>query len=186
MGIKNITLMLLAGILFIYIAMPTQKDNNSEFDSVKDSQKGYNNKNNMNNNSNKEYNNIDENYSNVYVKEQEEKLKNILENMKNIQSAQVMITLKSSKEQIVLKDNPYVREENETDEAYESEEETVIIEDNEGNALPYVIKELNPEIEGIVVVIKSNNISMEKEVNDVVLALFDIPVHKIKVMDMKY
>jgi stage III sporulation protein AG len=96
-----------------------------------------------------------------------------------------MITLKSSKEEVVLKNNPYVKEETKSDEVYESDEETVLIEDAKGNARPYVLKEINPQIEGIVVVISSRLDNMEQEVNDVVLALFDIPVHKIKVMNMK-
>ncbi len=120
-----------------------------------------------------------------YIKEQEERLEKILESMRYIDSAKVMITLKSSKEEVVLKNNPYVKEETKLDEVYESDEETVLIEDAKGNARPYVLKEINPQIEGIVVVISSRLDNMEQEINDVVLALFDIPVHKIKVMNMK-
>ena len=120
-----------------------------------------------------------------YIKEQEERLEKILESMRYIESAKVMITLKSSKEEVVLKNNPYVKEETKSDEVYESDEETVLIEDAKGNARPYVLKEINPQIEGIVVVISSRLDNMEQEINDVVLALFDIPVHKIKVMNMK-
>ena len=120
-----------------------------------------------------------------YVKEQEIRLQKILESMQYIESAKVMITLKSSKEEVVLKNNPYVKEENESDAIYESDEETVLIEDSEGNAKPYVLKEINPQLEGIVVVVKTQFNNMEQEINDVVLALFDIPAHKIKVMNMK-
>ncbi|MBE5936320.1 MAG: hypothetical protein E7262_11175 [Lachnospiraceae bacterium] len=120
-----------------------------------------------------------------YLAKQEKRLKEILESMEYIESARVMITTKTSREDVVLKDNPYAKEETDIDKIYESEEETVLVEDEEGNALPYVIKKINPTIEGIVVVVKSNHTNLEEEIIDVVLALFDIPIHKIKVMRMK-
>ena len=168
--------MCVIGVCLLIIAMPSKENNNKDvknkniLDSVEMKEDIYKN----------------ESKSNIeYIKEQEDRLQRILESMRYIESAKVMITLKSSKEEVVLKNNPYVKEENESDEVYESEEETVLIEDSEGNARPYILKEINPQIEGIVVVVDSNVDNIEQEINDVVLALFDIPIHKIKVMNMK-
>ena len=176
--------MLIVGICLIIIATPSEKHEIGE--------NSINNKNNKNARFNKEYakdmDSIKKESSKndkEYVKEQEERLQKILESMRYIESAKVMITLKSSKEEIVLKNNPYTKEENEYDATYESDEEAVLIEDSQGNAKPYVLKEINPQIEGIVVVVKTQLYDMEREIKDIVLALFDVPAHKIKVMNMK-
>ena len=169
LGVKNIVLILLAGILLIYIATPMDKKVNKDEDiEIEKTQ---------------EEKSIVSNTE--YVEEQENKLQRVLMSISGVEEAKVMITLKSSREEVILKDKPYTKEENGKENVYESGEETVMVENNMGNTLPYVVKELNPQIEGIVVVIKSNYINMEQEINDIVLALFDIPVHKIKVMNMK-
>ena len=173
---KNIAIICVVGVCLLVIAMPSKENKNEDI-----KQKNILDRVEMKSDSYK-----DESESNIeYIKEQEDRLQRILESMRYVECAKVMITLKASKEEVVLKNNPYVKEENELDEVYESDEETVLIEDSEGNARPYILKEINPQIEGIVVVVDSNVDNIEQEINDVVLALFDIPIHKIKVMNMK-
>ena len=58
----------------------------------------------------------------------------------------------------------------------------MIIEDDGGNSHPYVVKKIKPQVEGIVVGIKSSTDIIEREIMDVVQVLFDIPVHKIKIV----
>ena len=69
-----------------------------------------------------------------------------------------MITLKSSKESVLNKD---LSEEKQTEEEKSGEtqkvnknqkkQEETILSDSSGNSAPYVIKELEPEISGIVI-----------------------------------
>ena len=165
-GIKKLVIILFMGMLLMIIGSPTENVNNRDKNERSDQL---------------DRKEINENYTN----EQEKELENILSTVNGVESVKVMITLKSSREEVVLKDSPYSKEENQDENTYSNEEETVIVEDNDGNAYPYVIKEINPEIEGIVVAIKSEDEDIGREIIDVVLALFDIPVHKIKVMKMK-
>ena len=158
----------------MYISIPTQEKSVRE--------KSFDEKNTQGNKEEKSNNAV----SNAeYVEDQEHKLERIIMSIEGVDQAKVMITLKSSREEVILKDKPYTKEENGEDNVYESGEETVMVENDTGNTNPYVVKELNPQIEGIVVVLKSDYTNMEQEINDIVLALFDIPVHKIKVMNMK-
>lgn len=78
------------------------------------------------------------------VEYNEDKLKKILEKVEGVGDVEVMITLKSSKEQVVLKDSPYEQENlNETDEAggsrisssLKNDEKTVLVTDGSGGIL---------------------------------------------------
>ena len=55
-----------------------------------------------------------------------------------------------------------------------------------GEELPYVIKELEPEVEGVVVIAEgSKSGTVDLDIVEAVQALFDLPAHKIKVLKMK-
>jgi stage III sporulation protein AG len=122
----------------------------------------------------------------------EEKLKEILENGKGIGKVEVMITLAASRETVLNKDTPYeetVEEqegnEKKTSQTKSRQEETVLIETEEGQT-PYVTKQYEPEIEGILVVVEGGgNPNVEAEVKEAILALFPIEEHKIKVLEME-
>lgn len=130
-----------------------------------------------------------------YASKLEHKLEEALSYVEGVGSARVMITLKASAEQVVEKDRPYVRNSvNETDAGGGSrttteitnEEETVYINEGNGGTKPYVVKELTPEIEGIVVIVSGGQSPyVISEVTSAVQALFPIEAHKIKVMKMK-
>jgi stage III sporulation protein AG len=50
---------------------------------------------------------------------------------------------------------------------------------------PYVVKEIEPEVEGILVVAEgAGNETVVNEITYAVQVLFDVPVHKIKVVKM--
>lgn len=127
-----------------------------------------------------------------YTTQMEEKLKEILENGKGIGKVEVMITLAASRETVLNKDTPYEEtvEEQEGNEKKNSQtksrqEETVLIETEEGQT-PYVTKQYEPEIEGILVVVEGGgNPNVEAEVKEAILALFPIEEHKIKVLEME-
>ena len=126
-----------------------------------------------------------------YVKSLEKRLKAMLLKIEGIQGAEVMITLKSSAEKVTLKDTPYSQEtttqkngesEN-TANRITGEEATVLVETEEGKE-PYVIKEKEPVVEGVLILIEGMRADLKNEISEAVEALFGVPSHKIKVMKM--
>lgn len=127
-----------------------------------------------------------------YVKSLEKRLKAMLLKIEGIKGAEVMITLKSSAEKVTLKDSPYSqetttqREENteSTTNRITGEEATVLVETEEGKE-PYVVKEKEPVVEGVLVLVKgTGQAELKNEISEAVEALFGVPSHKIKVMKM--
>lgn len=132
---------------------------------------------------------------NTYIENMETRLTNVLSQVEGIGKVQVMITAKATQEKVVLKDAPYkkttVKEEDSTGATRESkettsEEGTILEKQQDGSESPYITKELQPEIEGVVVIAEgAAQKQIEAEINDAVVALFSVPSHKIKVMKMK-
>jgi stage III sporulation protein AG len=132
---------------------------------------------------------------NLYVENQEQRLKNILEQIDGVGKIQVMIRAKASKEYVVEKDlttststvsetdaQGGARQSNDTSKS----ESSLYTKDAGGNDIPWVIKEIEPEIEGVVVAAEGGgNETIVSEITQAVQVLFDIPVHKIKVVKMK-
>jgi stage III sporulation protein AG len=113
-----------------------------------------------------------------YQERMEKKIKNILEKAEGVENVEVMITLRASKEKVTLKDSKT--------ESGKSEEETVLTEDENKNKEPYVVQEIEPEIEGILVVCSGgDNAGVQREIIEGISALFSIESHKIKVMKSK-
>ena len=66
------------------------------------------------------------------------------------------------------------------------EETTVYVTDSAGNKTPYVSKIREPSIEGVTVVAQGGgNAVIQKNITEVIQALFGIEAHKIKVVKMK-
>ena len=105
-----------------------------------------------------------------------------------------MITIKGSKEIIVLKDEPFNQERvNESDaeggkritSKHEQEQNTILVENEDGTKIPYVIKELEPQVEGIVIIAQGGgNPEVINQINEATQVLFGVPAHKVKVMKM--
>lgn len=139
--------------------------------------------------------NIENTELNTYIENLENKLKTVLSNVDGIGEVEVMITAKTSKEKVTLKDTPYSRKDTkETDSTggtrenveISSEESSVMEKAEDGSESPYITKEVQPEIEGVVVIARgADQKKIETEINEAVVALFDVPSHKIKVMKMK-
>lgn len=129
-----------------------------------------------------------------YITDLENRLQKILGKVEGIGKVEVMITLKSSKERITLKDRPYTQESmkemdgeggSRESSSVEQEDSTVIVSSGSGESLPYVIKELEPEVAGVVVISEGGgNPVIKAEIMDAVQVLFNVPIHKIKVMKM--
>jgi len=130
--------------------------------------------------------------SDDYTKKLEERLKKVLSQVDGIGEVDVMITLKSSKEQIALKDNPYTQESlNETDgeggsrinSSSSREDSTVIVTTEAGENIPYIVKEIEPLVEGVLVIAEGgSSAKIATDIIEAVGVLFDVPAHKVKVM----
>lgn len=126
-----------------------------------------------------------------FVAAMEQRLTAILENIDGAGEVQVMITVKGSAERIIEKDESY----SESRSTQPSAENQTTVSDNVNRSettvyngsggSPYVVKELQPEIEGILVVAQgADNEVVMNEITYAVQVLFDVPVHKIKVAKM--
>ncbi len=183
---ENMIVFALLGILLLVIAIPIdadskkektpdkEEDDNKEEPLIGDAQ-------------------IDENLE--YCLQLEQRIEDLLSNMDGVGEVQAMVTLTTSKELIVEKDEPVTRNTitesdgaggtrstNESSFDYETIYET----DGEGNKIPYVIKQIEPEIQGITVVAQGGgNAIVQKNISEVLEALFHVDAHKIKVVKMK-
>ncbi len=127
-----------------------------------------------------------------YIKSLEKRLKAILSKVEGVKRTEVMITLKNSGEKVTLKDQPYSQETTtqkdgsgeSTSNHISGEETTVLVETEEGTQ-PYVLKEKEPQVEGVLILVEGMESAIVKnEISEAVEALFGVPSHKIKVMKM--
>ena len=127
-----------------------------------------------------------------YAEELEARLVDMLSAIEGAGRVEVMVTLAASSEQVLQ--NDVSRQESVTRETdaqggvrdnYDVSEDsqTVLVGGNGGE--PYVVKELMPQVEGVVVACEGGDrASVQAEISAAVQALFDIPTHKIKVCKM--
>lgn len=182
-GIQRLVIILLCGIFLILVSVP------DFFSSFKGEEEG-------STSLKKETVLSNSDDTEQYILSLEKKLKKVLKKVEGIGDVEVMITLKSSKEVITLKDNPYRKETvTESDsvggqresEVMEEEEQSVLVTTKEGENVPYILKEIEPELEGVIVIAQGGgNSNIKNEIIEAVEVLFNIPVHKIKVMKMNY
>jgi len=108
-----------------------------------------------------------------YEKLLEKKLEGILERMDGVGEVSVMITLSDDGTRIVDKD---------TKETSESIEKTTVIYDDEDASVPYVTSTDKPTVSGVLVVAQGGgNPQVNNDISNAVSALFDVPMHKIKI-----
>lgn len=172
-GMDKLAIMVLCGIVLIWCSLPGDEEKKKEKESTKTI----------------EYS------TDEYEKDIEKRLKNLLENMEGVGKVEVMVTIKSTKEKVVLSEKPYSRNVlNETDseggsrvsEDESRDDNTVYVTDDEGNTLPYVVNELMPEIEGVAIIAKGGDSMVVKEkIINVVKSLFDVDANKISISKMK-
>ncbi|MBU5460958.1 stage III sporulation protein AG [Anaerostipes sp. MSJ-23] len=163
-GIKKIILMLALGIFLILFSFPsaskTQKKQKETTISQEDS-------------------------TDVYVKKQEQRLVRALKQVEGVGKVKVMITVKSSTESVINKDSPYEESTNEKEKTVKEGEETILVEED-GKKVPYVIKKIEPEVEGVVVVAQGGgNDVVSRNIVEAVSVLFHISSYKVKVLKME-
>lgn len=67
----------------------------------------------------------------------------------------------------------------------QQEESTVYVQDGSGGQTPYVIEEMEPQIQGVVIVAEGgDDPGVVQNITEAVMALFGVEAHKIKVMKM--
>ena len=153
-------LLLLAGLLLLVIALPVSEPESEEREETESGPV------------------TEEDYASMA----ESKLETILAQMEGAGKVKVMITLSSSSEKIVEKD-----EETSKDETQSTSSETTVYEETaDRGQTPYVSKELTPAVEGVVVLCEGGDEPVVvQQITEAVEALFSVESHKIKVVKMK-
>ena len=173
-GVKKLLIIGLCGIAIIVLSLPDMKDDTNETNQVKEEVQAQS------------------TYDDSYVTNLENKLENILGKIPAAGTVDVMITLSNNGEDVILKDsastNINTSETNENGSLDTHSENTksdtaVIIEDSD-NKSPYVISENQPKVEGVLVITSKNTDAKTiNDINEAIMALFDIEAHKIKVIN---
>ncbi len=164
------TILILAGILLMVIAIPTEEKRDREVT-------------------------LEEREENVSLNEESyaESLERRLQNKLSKIEVEVMITLENYGESVVEKDNAdstsrRVQEgaegRNTTEETREVHMETVYQDADRGKE-PFVGSEKTPKIAGVLVVAQgADKTAVKQNISDAVMALFQIDVNRIKVVKM--
>lgn len=134
--------------------------------------------------------------SDVTYKEQMEKqLEEVLKSIDGIDKVNVMITLKTSEEEVVLRETKNTQENTiEEDsqggtreiESISTEEDVCYGEQGGESSGPYVTYTIAPRVEGVLIVVGGNKASsLRTQIVKAVQALFDVESHKVVVIKMK-
>ncbi|CUX43244.1 stage III sporulation protein AG [Clostridium sp. C105KSO13] len=127
-----------------------------------------------------------------YAQYLERRISKALEHVQGVGKAEVMITLKSSGQNIVEKDqkssNQNTNEEDSSGGTRSVKENTadktsIYEQSSDGSSSPYVSKRLTPEIEGVIVIAQGgDNAVVVENITEAIQALFGVEAHKIKIM----
>lgn len=129
----------------------------------------------------------------AYEAQLEARVKEILSHVDGVGKVDVMIVLKSSEEKVLRVDrNASISDTDEKDsqggtrsaKSSQTQESTVLTGGGSGQgSVPFVEKELRPEISGIVIsATGGGSPTVKAEISAAMEALFDLPPHKIKVL----
>ncbi len=195
LGTRRWIFLFLLGILLVVIAVPIEKLSSH---GLSDNRAGYGEGSQMNSGSNGSRNNGTNDNDvcasvNTYEAELESRLTELLSRIEGAGAVQVMVTVSRSSELILQTDTS--REENivrETDSqggtrdnAQRSEDSQTVLTGVSGSSQPYVVGEIMPQIEGVVVACEGGDRpAIQAEISAAVQALFDLAPHKIKVCKM--
>lgn len=186
----NLLILLLSGVLLVVIALPTGKSSQKQQTDAAQGQTAGS------------PDSIDRNSDpgstcfedmEEYAACLERRLEDMLSHISGVGAVQVMITLKASQELVVEKDQQTqssntTEEDNQGGRRYigqvNQSESTVY--HSSGNNEPYVVKTLLPQVEGVVVVAQGAGTgNINRNITDVVQALFDVEIYKVKVVKME-
>jgi stage III sporulation protein AG len=184
-GLPRLIMLFMAGILIILLSFPSVLGTFRSTDGDAKDMKVTDLQNDTNTTSYSE---------NTYISEMENKLTSALRKVSGVGDVEVVITTKGSQEQVPLKDSSSTQESlneedgeggSRTDNSAQREENTVLVTNEDGKSVPYILQELEPEIEGVVVIAEGGDSAIVKmDIMEAVEVLFDVPAHKVKVMKM--
>lgn len=125
-----------------------------------------------------------------YAEILERKLQDLLSSVEGVGAAEVMITLKTSEEMVLQVDeNVSENRLSESDlnggsrESQERQTEKSTVMSGASGGEPFVVRQIMPRIEGVVVICEGGDIpAVKSEICEAVGALFEVPAHKIKVL----
>ena len=130
--------------------------------------------------------------SQKYEEYLEKRTEETLRHVEGVGEVEVMITLRSTGQKIVEKDQQSSSQSTEeTDstggtrstEESSSDKTSVYEQGTDGSRIPYVTKEISPEVEGVVVIADGgDNAVVVRNITEAVQALFGVEAHKIKIM----
>lgn len=129
----------------------------------------------------------------AYVVYLEERLTEALSRIADVGKVKVMITLKSSRELVLEKDQSVNRSAtNESDSqggsrviSQTDSDESTVYHTNGSQSEPYVVKTLSPRIEGVLVVAEgAGSGTTNRTIAEIAQALFGIEAHKVMVVKM--
>lgn len=176
-GIVRIGLMLLAGVVLVLcsVPLPGAKENRSEEQEIQPDTKAAD--------------------TLSYEEKLEERLEEILGQVDGVRSVDVMITLACGTERVLEKEEAVLQESQseqaqggtiKTGSKESRENTTVLTQQKDGSRIPYVLKEVSPVVEGVLVVAEGE-ITPAKiaQISEAVQALFHIEAHKVKVLEKK-
>lgn len=190
----NFIILVLMGILLVIIALPSKEDGGKIADGISGAQGGGTASEGMTaEGPDGKGGTGGEADAEEYATYLEKRLTEALSRMENVGKVEVMITLKSSRELVVEKEEPVSRSSTDEKDSQggsrtvretESEENTVYR--TEGSASePYVIKTLPPQIEGVLVVAEgAGRGTVNRTIVEIAQALFGVEAHKVKVVKM--
>lgn len=186
----NLLVLLLTGVLLVVIALPTKKSGQEQqpdvLSGLADSQEGGSPR--SLEPQGGEFADTEE-----YAAYLEERLEKTLSQISGVGAVQVMITLRATQELVLEKDR-------QTQSSITTEEDSQggsrsvsqisrsenTVYHSSGNSEPYVIKTMLPQVEGVVVVAQGAGTgNINRNITDVVQALFNVEAHKVKVLKME-
>lgn len=196
---ENLIVLVLTGILLIIIALPTsggregkQGEGGTEKDGLVLPEAGSRDTQNPEEKPGEEGREADTDRE--YAAYLEEQLTELLSQMAGVGRVRVMITLKTSKELVVEKEQPVRRSTTNENDAQggsrivsemDSEENTVYRTEGSDRE-PYIVMTLPPRVEGVVVVAEgAGNGTVNRSIVEIVQALFGVEAHKVRVVRME-
>lgn len=188
----NLIILVLSGILLIIIALPSEKGGSKDSEApekapVQTAQPTDG----IQGEIGEEWEKLSEEEYSAWL---EQRLEQVLRKVDGVGEVQVMITLRSSRELVVEREETINRSAtNESDSKGGSRSisqmemgESVVYSSEGSVSEPYVVKTLPPEIEGVLVVAQgAGNSAVNRTITVIVQALFDVEPHKVSVVRMK-
>jgi len=124
----------------------------------------------------------------------EQKIESLLEKVQGVGKVKVMVTLKASSEKVLVSEDTYsekVVNATDSDGGNSSSVEKATAqsylysENGSGGSQPYVSQEIQPEVEGVMVIAEGGaDSTVITNITNAIAALLGVPVHKIQVLKM--